>query len=131
MIYGIGIDIENPERFKKYLSPDVHILPVYTNRELENYSRYNNHLCFAFSFCFKEAVFKALGGNKKNTLLSWTEAELIFLDKPEHKKVEMYFSGKALKTLKNNNLQYYPKINFYTRNKLCIFETIFYFNKKK
>lgn len=106
MIYGVGVDIENHNRFKKYLNDQnqlKHALPIYSEKELYNYSQFNSHLCFALSFCCKEAFFKAFGDSWDEECM-WDDIELLFQDVPERKKVEVIFSGRAKKLIELNNI---------------------------
>lgn len=93
MIFGVGIDIEDHNRFYKYLEQKNEsesllpvytqsLLPVYTQKELYNYVQFNNHLCFAISFCCKEAFFKAFGTSWNNSAIEWHNIELFFYTKP-------------------------------------------------
>lgn len=127
MIFGIGIDIEDPERFRKYLFTDAKPLPVFTPEELENYMPFENHLCLAFSFGFKESVFKALGGIRPNSFLNWTEAELFFGAAPAQKKIRYRFSGEVLKRIEENGISARPETEFYLKDDFSVFETVFHF----
>lgn len=94
MVYGVGIDIENHSRFKKYTDSSFdpkNLSLIFSKRELENYIPANNHLYFALSFSCKEAFYKAFGSSE--VLL--TEIELIFNNANDYKSAEIFFLGKA------------------------------------
>lgn len=106
MIYGVGVDIENHNRFKKYLNDQNQLeiaLPIYSKKELSNYSQYKSHLCFAISFCCKEAFFKAFGDSWDEECM-WNDIELIFHDAPEKKNIDVLFSGRAKRLIEQNNI---------------------------
>ena len=91
MIYGVGVDIEDHRRFEKYISSSdglEHLLPIFSQKELHNYSKYNSHLCYALSFSCKEAVFKAFGQDWGEECM-WNDIELIFNEAPERKKAKV------------------------------------------
>lgn len=104
MIYGVGIDIENHSRFKKYVDSSFNpkqLSLIFTDREIENYVAARNHLCYALSFSCKEAFFKAFGSH--NVLL--TEIELLFTNTNDYTDYEVLFSGTAKAIINENKLK--------------------------
>lgn len=75
-LISCGIDSENIPRFKRMLNVPENPLPlIYTTKESEyNYKLSRPELGFCACFCFKEALYKAIGGDYE-----YDECEL-FLD---------------------------------------------------
>lgn len=79
-LFGIGTDIENPERFSKHIinEKNVSILlkDIFTAKEIShNLNSEKPYLCFAIGFSFKEAFYKAL--NNKQSEFDWKEIEIL------------------------------------------------------
>ncbi len=123
-IYGIGIDIEDPARFQKYLDKSTKQMPVFSELELKNY---NSTARMAYSFCIKEAVFKALKGYRKKQKLNWTDAQIIFLDNSDFNINKISFSGQAEQLIAEEKLNHTPYIKLYKKNNLCVAEVIFFY----
>ena len=71
MIYGIGTDLINSERVEKLLNKfgEKFLFKVFSNEEIDNSKNsYNKALYFSKRFAGKEAFWKAMSPNKKNTL---------------------------------------------------------------
>ncbi|RLD65510.1 MAG: hypothetical protein DRI84_06680 [Bacteroidetes bacterium] len=126
MIYGVGVDIENHLRFKKYLNvggETDYLLSIYSERELQNFSQYNSHLCFALSFCCKESVFKAFGQNWGEECM-WCDIELLFNDSPEMKQIELVFSGRAKELVDRDNINPNAVIDYSIGENNIIFQSV-------
>lgn len=103
MIFGVGIDIENHHRFKKYLQAGFNqnqISLFFTPKELSNYNKANNHFCLALSFSCKEAFFKAFG----NSEVDLSNIELLFNNPKSNSEALVHFSGMAKSIIENYNL---------------------------
>lgn len=121
MIYGVGIDIENHARFKKYTDSSFnpeHLALIFSNRELRDYAAANNYLYYALSFSCKEAFYKAFGSSE--VLLN--EIELIFNDTNDFKSLEIFFSGKAKAIIQREKLNIIHSYSVVNEN--VIFEAI-------
>ena len=71
MIYGIGTDLTNSERVEKLLNKfgNKFLFKIFSNEEIINSkTSYNKALYFSKRFAGKEAFWKAMSPNKKNTL---------------------------------------------------------------
>ncbi len=58
--FGVGVDIEEIERFEKYSKDSAFVKKIYTKNEIEycfGTKNYSKHL--AVRFCAKEAIYKA------------------------------------------------------------------------
>jgi phosphopantetheine--protein transferase-like protein len=82
-IISIGYDLEEVRRFTKYLA-DLNswnglLKDVFSEEEC---ARNNKHQfpasCYTLCFCYKEAMFKALGQSWMNAEVSWKDIELLF-----------------------------------------------------
>jgi phosphopantetheine--protein transferase-like protein len=127
MLFGVGIDIENHNRFIKYQkSKDKteHLSLIYSEKELKNYSQFDTHLTFAISFCCKESFFKSFGVSWNNSPIQLKDIELIFDDSPEKKKVSVSFLGYANEQITNNNIINPPYFDYTITDTLIIFESI-------
>lgn len=83
-LLGCGIDIEEPERFRKYF-PLQETIPglfrmVFTEAEISRNRDLSPHLTFPLGFSCKEAVFKAFGRSWTNSRITWQDIELVFND---------------------------------------------------
>ena len=82
MIYGIGTDLINSERIEKLLNKfgNKFLIKIFSNQEINNAkSSYNKALYFSKRFAGKEAFWKAMSPNKKNTLF-FNEIEILSND---------------------------------------------------
>ncbi len=131
MLFGVGIDIENHHRFLKYKKSELeYLLSIFSQNELNNYAKYNSHLCYAISFCCKESLFKAFGVSWNNSKIQWTDIELLFSDIPETKKASIFLSGFAEELMINNNIIHPPKFDYTITESQIIFESILSCNTK-
>ena len=77
MIFGCGIDIEEPERFNKHYYAEGKlsdlIYDIFSTREIENFSVFGKE-AFLKGFSFKEAFYKAIN----NTDVGFKDVEIIF-----------------------------------------------------
>ena len=77
MIFGCGIDIEEPERFNKHYFTDGRlsdlVYDIFSTREIENYSVFGKE-AFSKGFSFKEAFYKAMD----NTEIGFKDIEIFF-----------------------------------------------------
>jgi len=77
MIFGCGIDIEEPERFNKHYFTDGRlsdlVYDIFSTREIENYSVFGKE-AFLKGFSFKEAFYKAMD----NTEIGFKDIEIFF-----------------------------------------------------
>ena len=127
MILGVGIDIENHSRFLKYISPNCkpeYLLSVFTKDELDNYSKFNNHLCYAVSFCCKESFLKAFGVGWNNSKIQWGNIELLFNEPPENKNTNIRITGHARKLLREYNINSSCWYNYLIDETAVVFESI-------
>jgi phosphopantetheine--protein transferase-like protein len=127
MILGVGIDIENHSRFLKYISPNFkpeYLLSVFTQDELDNYSKFNNHLCYAVSFSCKESFLKAFGVGWNNSKIQWGNIELLFNEPPENKNTNIRISGHARKLLDEFSINSFYVYNYSIDNSVVVFESI-------
>jgi len=125
MLFGIGIDIEEHQRFVKYGSSDHNhdlLLSIFTQREIINYTGFNSHFCFALSFSCKEAFFKSLGISWNNSPILWTNIELLFEDAPEKQKATVLFSGYAEQYIQQQNIKLPVDFSYSIDDKHIIFE---------
>jgi len=126
MIYGVGVDIEDHRRFDKFVNSikDLeHLLPIYSKKELQNYSQYNSHLCYALSFSCKESVYKAFGQDWEEGCM-WNDIELIFNEAPERKKAKVFFKGHALKIVRKHGIIEPIQIDYSIDESKVIFQSI-------
>jgi len=124
MIYGIGVDIEDHNRFKKHLESGYGTeLPIFTKRELHNYSQYNSHLCYALSFSCKEAVFKAFGQDWGDECM-WNDIELLFSDVPETKNAEIVLKGRAKSIVEEMGIKHPLTFSYHIDSSKIIFQSI-------
>ena len=127
MVLACGIDIEEHKRFLKFFDsskPAHFFFSVFTQDEIENYSRFNTPLCYAVSFSCKEAFYKAFCSAFDNVQIDWNEIELIFHDEPERDRAELQFKGTALELLQKNHVIMPPVFNYSISDSLVIFETV-------
>ncbi len=127
MILGVGIDIENHSRFLKYISPNCNpefLLSVFTKNELDNYRKFNNHLCYAVSFSCKESFLKAFGVGWNNSKIQWTNIELLFNEPPENKNTNIRINGIAQKLLGEYNTNTSFLYDYSIDNSVVVFESI-------
>ena len=71
MIYGIGTDLVNSERVEKLLTKfgNKFLFKIFSKKEINNSkTSFNKALYFSKKFAGKEAFWKAMSPNKKNTL---------------------------------------------------------------
>ena len=71
MIYGIGTDLVNSERVEKLLTKfgNKFLFKIFSKKEINNSKKsFNKALYFSKRFAGKEAFWKAMSPNKKNTL---------------------------------------------------------------
>ena len=71
MIYGIGTDLVNSERVEKLLTKfgNKFLFKIFSKKEINNSkTSFNKALYFSKRFAGKEAFWKAMSPNKKNTL---------------------------------------------------------------
>jgi holo-[acyl-carrier protein] synthase len=85
MIYGVGIDIIEIERFEHNLLKQRFHSKVYGQQELEYLLLKNKSESFAASFCAKEAFAKALGTGIKGFKLSEVQVLRNDIGKPYYK----------------------------------------------
>ena len=126
MIYGVGVDIEDHRRFEKYISSNdglEHLLPIYSQKELYNYSQFNSHLCYALSFSCKEAVFKAFGQDWGEECM-WNDIELIFNESPEKGKAKVFFNGYAKQIIREQRISDSVDIEYRIDESKVIFQSI-------
>ncbi len=132
MLFGVGIDIENYNRFLKYHTKNSskYLLSVFTEKELNNYAEFDTHLSFAISFCCKESFFKSFGYSWFNSDMEWYDIELIFNKHPKQKKASVLFSGFAKELIISNNIINPPYFNYTITESSIIFESILECKKK-
>ncbi len=101
MIFGCGIDIEEPERFNKHYFDNGKlsdlVYDLFSSKEIENFSLFGKQ-AFLKGFCFKEAFYKAFNINQYD----WKDVEIIFTTEQEF---EIHFSGKLETLLKENKIE--------------------------
>ena len=71
MIYGIGTDLVNSDRVEKLLTKfgNKFLFKIFSKKEINNSkTSFNKALYFSKRFAGKEAFWKAMSPNKKNTL---------------------------------------------------------------
>ena len=98
-VLGCGIDIEELIRFDSKV-PLGRNLPgfaqlVYTQSEIESFSKINSEFTFPLSFSCKEAFFKALGVSWTNSYITWKDIELVFHDENNLNNYSIKLSGYA------------------------------------
>lgn len=90
MIKGIGIDVEETERFNK-VSEDF-LTSIFSKKEIEYCrSKKNPSVSFAGKFCAKESIIKAIQENI-------TMRDIEILNK-ENGKIVVYITGKIRKDI--------------------------------
>ncbi len=98
-IVGCGIDIEELDRFKKFIPthPDLSELTklVYSDYEIRINRNILPHVTFPLAFSCKEAFFKAFGVSWTNSPISWKDIELIFSESGNLNLYEVNLSGYA------------------------------------
>lgn len=127
MVFGVGIDIENHNRFIKYHQSnefEKFLTSVFSESELSNYALYNTHICYALSFTCKESFFKAFSFSKNNINIDWRDIELIFNNYPENKDAVVQFSGLAAELIDKYNIITPPDFNYKISESSVIFETV-------
>ena len=94
-----GIDIEEINRFKKFVSfPDTvepFISSVFTSEEINHSLLFGTLLPFALGFSCKESVFKSFGISWINSSIKWQDVELLFPEKGNINNYELRLSGFA------------------------------------
>lgn len=127
MIYGVGIDIEGRHRFQKFIQkngqPDEFLISVFSERELQNYSRFQNYLCYGLSFSCKEAFFKAFGDDWGEECM-WLDIELLFDEAPEKNKALVVFSGKARQLAQEKGIALPPEFEYEIDAENIIFKAL-------
>jgi len=128
MISGCGVDVEEFNRFTKHLhnfsvSPFVNL--VLTKEEIENFLLYSPDICLPIAFCFKEAMFKALGESWTEYPVDWKDIQIFFSDYPQHKKYEIKLSGFANQIYSNLKLSHIH-CNYSLFDDFIVFEVILY-----
>ena len=127
MVIGVGIDIENHNRFNKYHKLNEFskfLRSVFSERELNNYVLYDSHICYALSFSCKESFYKAFSFSKNNIDIDWRDIELIFNNYPENKDAVVQFSGLAAELIDKYNIITPPDFNYKISESSVIFETV-------
>jgi phosphopantetheine--protein transferase-like protein len=101
MIFGCGIDIEEPKRFNKHYSDNGKLsnlmYDLFTSKEIDNFSLFGKK-AFLKGFCFKESFYKAFNID----LYDWKDIEIIFTTEQEF---EIHFSEKLETLLKENKIE--------------------------
>lgn len=102
-VFGCGVDIEELNRFDKFLSneDDSIMRDICSTRELENLCG-NKRVRFALRFSCKEAFFKALGVSWTNSNISWKDIELLFSGQG-FEKYRVELGNYAKEILEKNN----------------------------
>jgi len=84
-VYGCGLDIEEVNRFDKYVDANDYSLMsnICSQRELDNFQDecIDKRVRLALSFTCKEAFYKALGRIWVTSDISFKDIEIIFNDK--------------------------------------------------
>lgn len=98
-VIGCGVDIEEPDRFHKYLDfrdgvPGF-IELVFTAEEISRNRDISPHITFALGFSCKEAVFKAFGRSWTHSAIDWKDIELVFHDTENLDDHEVRLGGYA------------------------------------
>lgn len=106
-IVGCGIDIEEFDRFKKFIPTRsvIHELTnlVYSDSEIITNQKISPHLTFPLAFSCKEAFFKAFGVSWTNSPITWKDIEMIFQDKKDIQRYSIRLSGYARELFKKLN----------------------------
>src|SRR6056297_1495364 len=101
MIFGCGIDIEEPKRFNKHYFDNGKLsnlmYDLFTSKEIENFSLFGKQ-AFLKGFCFKESFYKAFC----TEFYDWKDVEIIFSTKQEF---EICFSRKLEALLKEKQIE--------------------------
>ena len=127
MIIGVGIDIENHNRFiKHHQSGEIStfLKSIFSENELKNYAIYKTHICYALSFSCKESFYKAFSFSKNNIDIDWRDIELIFNNYPENKDALVQFSGLAAELIDKYNIISPPDFNYTISESTVIFESV-------
>src|SRR6056297_3252290 len=126
MVFGVGVDIESHHRFLKYaaLAKQEKLSLFYTPQEIENYTSFNNHLCYALSFCGKEAFYKAFSSGQSSLIPSLTDVEILFKDEPSGGNLKITFSGNARVIIEKYNINLPAEYNYSIDQNVVVFETI-------
>jgi phosphopantetheine--protein transferase-like protein len=99
-----GIDIEEINRFKKFVTfPDTiepFISNVFTSDEISCSLTFGSLLPFALGFSCKESVFKAFGISWTNSSIKWQDVELLFPEKGNIDRYELCLNGFAKELFK-------------------------------
>ncbi|MBS4012786.1 MAG: 4'-phosphopantetheinyl transferase superfamily protein [Bacteroidetes bacterium] len=126
MVVGCGIDTEERLRFSKHLSDfeqSEFISMIFTELEKDCFKTFDVELCVPIAFCFKEAMFKALGNSWTTSGIDWKDLEIIFKKNPTEKEFEIKISGKAAEMLADiGNPQVISNYEF--NDETAIFEII-------
>ena len=106
-ITGCGIDIEELNRFSKYI-PSQSDVPefmhlVYSDEEISVNREIMPHLTFPLAFSCKEAFFKAFGVSWTNSPISWKDVEIFFENPANLGQYSIRMSGHALKLYNEMN----------------------------
>lgn len=132
MVLACGIDIEEHTRFLKFFKsadPAHFFLSIYTQDEIENYSKFYTPLCYAVSFSCKEAFYKAFSSAFNSVQIDWQEIELIFRDEPAKGRADVKLKGTALEISRKNNVLIPPDFSYSISDSHIIFETVLECNK--
>jgi holo-[acyl-carrier protein] synthase len=104
MIYGIGTDIVEINRFQRFIDENNNALlqRIFTGQELTVCeSRKNSAACFAARFAAKEAFLKALGTGLRDGI-SWHDMQVV---SNELGKPELDLTGRSLEIFTSNSLE--------------------------
>ncbi len=126
MVVGCGIDTEERVRFHKHLSDFEHsefISMVFTESEKKCFQLFGVDVCVPIAFCFKEAMFKAIGNSWTTSSIDWKDLEIIFKNHPAENEFELKISGNASEMLASIGN---PQIisNYEYNDETAIFEII-------
>jgi len=106
-VVGCGIDIEELNRFKKFIPThsDISELTnlIYSDDEIASNRQVFPHLTFPLAFSCKEAFFKAFGVSWTNSPISWKDIELIFSDSADLHQYSIRLGGHARELFERMN----------------------------
>jgi phosphopantetheine--protein transferase-like protein len=123
-----GIDIEEINRFKKFITfPDTiepFISNVFTSEEISFSLTFGSLLPFALGFSCKEAVFKAFGISWTNSSIKWQEVELLFPEKDNIQHYELCLNGFAKELFKEKGYHIFETYIEFTQE-FVVFKILF------
>jgi phosphopantetheine--protein transferase-like protein len=106
-VISCGIDIEELDRFKKFIPTHADIPEltklIYSDEEIRINRAFQPHITFPLGFSCKESFFKAFGVSWTNSPISWKEIELLFEGSANLQQYNIRLTGYAMELFQRMN----------------------------